>query len=122
MSARDYTICVSCGGVGTLADLGSGEDRPCCICRKAEYGEWIAKMQPSTRRLAVLAENGQCCGRKPLAYKRPVPHLYCARCNAEFNPETGRQQANWAWVSDGDAFVAAHPTSDYAHIGQEVQV
>lgn len=118
MNSLDYSICISCGGLGVQNDLGSGEERPCCLCRKPEYAAWVAERQPATRRVAVLDEQGRCCGRKPMVYKRPSHRLYCPRCYAEFNPATGRQQENWAWVSDGGAFVATHPTSDYAsHVG-----
>jgi hypothetical protein len=46
---------------------------------------------------------GRCCGRKPITYKRP-PHLFCPRCDASFNPSTGRQIPNWAYrlTDDGD--------------------
>lgn len=110
----DYRICISCGGHGIQRDLGSGEERPCCLCRKAEYREWIAERQPATRRVAHLNERGQCCGRKPLIYKRPHHYLYCTRCSASLNPVTGKQEPNWAWEADGDAFVATSPTSEYA--------
>ena len=119
MSSLDYSICISCGGLGVQTDLGSGEERPCCLCQKARYDEWIAERQPATRRIAVLDDKGRCCGRKPLAYKRPTHHFYCTRCNAQFDAQTGRQQANWAWVQDGYAFVATHPTSDYARRAME---
>lgn len=110
----DYTICVSCGGLGVQRDLGSGEERPCCLCRKTEYREWIVERQPATRRVAQLNEQGQCCGRKPLTYKRPRHYLYCTRCSAALDPISGQQEPNWAWESDGNAFVATNPTSDYA--------
>ena len=44
-----------------------------------------------------LNENGQCCGRKPLVYKRPHHYKICLRCDSEFDPETGEQVENWAW-------------------------
>jgi hypothetical protein len=44
----------------------------------------------------TLNDRGQCCGRKPIVYKRPH-HLYCARCNASFSPETNKQIPNWAY-------------------------
>lgn len=41
---------------------------------------------------------GQCpnCKIKPLVYKRE-PHLFCHRCCASFNPDTGEQIENWAF-------------------------
>jgi transposase-like protein len=45
-----------------------------------------------------LNEKGQCpvCMRKPLVYKRD--HVkFCARCNRNFNIETGEQVENWGW-------------------------
>ena len=111
--AYDYTICISCGGLGSVRDIGSGEDRPCSLCREPEYSAWIADRQPSTRHLAVLDDQDRCCGRKPMVYKRPH-RLYCPRCNAEIDPATRSQVPNWAWKADGDAFVATSPTSDYA--------
>lgn len=44
-----------------------------------------------------LDKLGRCCGRKPLVYKRYPSHKFCCRCNASFDPETGRQIANWAF-------------------------
>jgi len=43
-----------------------------------------------------LDKRGRCCGRKPIVYKRD-PHLFCCRCNASFNPDTGKQIENWAY-------------------------
>lgn len=43
-----------------------------------------------------LDEKGRCCGKKPLVYKRPSFHYFCARCNREYGPE-GEQQDNWAF-------------------------
>jgi nitrite reductase/ring-hydroxylating ferredoxin subunit len=53
--------------------------------------------------------HGRCCGRKPIHYKRP-PRLFCPRCDAEFDVETGEQVANWAYrKTDGDfEFVYEH--------------
>jgi hypothetical protein len=49
-----------------------------------------------------LNEKGQCCGRKPLLYKRPMgeilgPHKFCFRCDRAFDVETGEQIENWAY-------------------------
>ena len=49
-----------------------------------------------------LNERGQCCGRKPIVYKRP-PHLYCHRCDASFDMH-GEQIENWAWGRMADGF------------------
>lgn len=52
----------------------------------------------------TLNERGQCCGRKPVVYKRP-PHLFCTRCDASYSPETGKQIPNWAYYKlDDDRF------------------
>lgn len=59
-----------------------------------------------------LNDKGQCCGRKPLVYKRP-PHLFCHRCNADYNLE-GEQIQNWAWKKADGGFVATYPTHGYA--------
>ena len=45
-----------------------------------------------------LDDAGRCCGRKPMVYKRPH-RLFCPRCDAEYKPETGRQQANWCYLA-----------------------
>lgn len=45
-----------------------------------------------------LDEKGRCCGRKPIAYKRPT-HLFCDRCDKRYSPE-GQQVENWAWKLD----------------------
>jgi hypothetical protein len=43
-----------------------------------------------------LDENGRCCGRKPLVYKRDG-HKFCTRCDKSFDIKTGEQIENWAW-------------------------
>ena len=49
-----------------------------------------------------LNAKGQCCGRKPLVYKRP-PHLYCMKCNADFNGNyNGRDSTNDEGQSGSD--------------------
>jgi len=105
--------CASCLGRRVVVDLGDGTERPCALCREAKYAEWVAERQPATRRHARLDDAGRCCGRKPLVYKRPIHHLFCTRCCADFNPKTGEQIENWAWVADGVSFVATSPTGDY---------
>lgn len=51
---------------------------------------------------------GRCCGRKPLHYKRghtttlERPQLFCARCDASYDPETCEQLENWAWKRDAN--------------------
>ncbi len=56
---------------------------------------------------------GRCCGRKPIRYQRPRPHLFCCRCNAEFTI-AGEQRANWAFVAEGDGFVSSQLIRDAA--------
>lgn len=53
----------------------------------------------STRK---LDDKGRCCGRKPIAYKRPA-HLFCTRCDRSFDLN-GEQKNNWAWVKNGEGF------------------
>lgn len=113
MSKPDYKICVSCGGKLAVIDIGNGKMRP-CVCQKDEYSAWVQKLQPKTRRVAKLDDNGRCCGRKPLVYKKPVHRLFCDRCCAEIDPSTGTQIENWAWVPSAGWFVATHPTHEYA--------
>lgn len=55
-----------------------------------------------------LDEKGRCCGRKPLPYKRP-PLLFCFRCDAAFDVETGGQIENWAYKKTQDGFMPAYP-------------
>lgn len=47
---------------------------------------------------------GQCCGRRPIAYKRP-PHLFCPRCDAAYDIDTGFQIENWAFVRGKRGFI-----------------
>lgn len=49
-----------------------------------------------------LNGRGQCCGRKPSVYRRPAPHLFCTRCDAAFDPDTGKQIPNWAYYKLDD--------------------
>lgn len=106
-------ICIYCRGTRDVVDLGSGEIRPCIGCRQDEYRAWIRERQPQTRRRAQLDSEGRCCGRKPIVYKRPYHHFFCHKCCADLSPD-GQQIPNWAWVRDGDAFVATSPTHEYA--------
>lgn len=43
-----------------------------------------------------LDEQGRCCGRKPLVYKRPDLHFFCAICSREYGAD-GVQRQNWAF-------------------------
>lgn len=61
-----------------------------------------------------LDDAGRCCGRKPMVYKRPH-RLFCPRCDAEYNPSTGRQQQNWCYrvADDGFSFCYEHMEREY---------
>jgi hypothetical protein len=63
----------------------------------------------------TLNGKGQCCGRKPIVYKRE-PHLFCHRCCRSYDPDTGKQIGNWAWIFDGEGFVPKYPDHDYARL------
>lgn len=57
----------------------------------------------------ILDEKGRCCGRKPIAYKRPTS-LYCDRCDALYDKQ-GKQIQNWAFSYLGDGhFLDMHDT------------
>lgn len=60
-----------------------------------------------------LNDKGQCCGRKPLVYKREGI-LFCPRCDAAFDPATGRQIDNWAYREVGTEgfFVRARKSAE----------
>jgi hypothetical protein len=74
--------------------------------------EWeakMAKLEESMPRLIArgecrLNERGQCCGRKPIVYKRER-HKFCTRCHSAFDIETGEQMPNWAWRAVEGGFV-----------------
>jgi hypothetical protein len=76
-------------------------------------GEHIMKRQefeynkdyPSTK----LNSKGQCCGRKPLVYKRPHFHTFCCKCHRSHN-EAGEQINNWAWLVASDVCRRKKPT------------
>jgi hypothetical protein len=55
---------------------------------------------------------GQCCGRKPLVYKRDR-YLFCTRCCAAFDLDGKWQMTNWAWKRAGDHFYPKYPESEY---------
>lgn len=59
----------------------------------------------ATPTVKQLNERGQCCGRKPLVYKRPDHQLFCARCDANFDPTTCEQIENWAYAKVNGGFV-----------------
>jgi hypothetical protein len=54
-------------------------------------------------RARTLDENGRCCGRKPIVYKRDR-HLFCPRCDSTFDIDGKFQIKNWAWQPAGGAF------------------
>lgn len=49
-----------------------------------------------------LNEKGQCpyCKKKPLFYKKPTTHYFCARCDRSYSVETKEMIENWAWTLD----------------------
>lgn len=51
-----------------------------------------------------LNERGQCCGRKPLVYKRDH-FLFCSRCRAYFDPTTGEQIKGGGYIKVNGGFV-----------------
>lgn len=55
-----------------------------------------------------LDDKGRCCGRKPLVYKVPQHRLFCARCDAQYDPQTGIQVANWAYRAAADGFAKVY--------------
>ena len=59
----------------------------------------------ATPTVKQLNERGQCCGRKPIVYKRPAHHLFCSRCMACFDPTTGEQIKSSAYVKVNGGFV-----------------
>lgn len=50
-----------------------------------------------------LFADRRCCGKKVMEYKRP-PRLFCPRCDAAYDVETGRQIDNWAYQRRGGGF------------------
>jgi len=46
-----------------------------------------------------LDEQGRCCGRKPLVYKRDG-FRFCTRCDRAYDISTGEQIENWAWIKN----------------------
>lgn len=57
-----------------------------------------------------LDDQGRCCGRKPLVYKKHRGDMhprgrFCPRCDRCFNMVDGEQIENWAWMLDGDEWV-----------------
>lgn len=62
---------------------------------------------------AHLDDKGRCCGRKPLVYKRPDHHLFCTRCDREFD-RLGNQRPNWAWIERDGQFAKRNPTTGEA--------
>ena len=49
-----------------------------------------------------LNEKGQCCGRKPIAYRgsnntQAGPHRFCVRCDRAYDLRDNVQIENWAW-------------------------
>lgn len=55
-----------------------------------------------------LDDKGRCCGRKPVVYRRPDHRLFCTRCDAQYDPQTGTQVANWAYRAAADGFAKVY--------------
>ena len=58
-------------------------------------------------------DNGRCCGRKPLSYKRPTPFMFCCRCGAHYDL-AGNQIEDYGWKrTERGTFVSAYwPTAE----------
>ena len=58
----------------------------------------------------AINPKGQCCGRKPLDYKRGAnttlqrPFLFCDRCGRAYDRQTKEQIENWAWRKTDEGF------------------
>lgn len=52
---------------------------------------------------AQLGQDGRCCGRKPLPYKRKE-RLFCPRCDRAYSIHTGKQIDSFSWWSAGEGF------------------
>lgn len=54
-----------------------------------------------TRYNMRLNDKGQCfnCLVKPLIYKRPIMHYFCARCDREYDAD-GNFRPNFAWEDE----------------------
>jgi hypothetical protein len=48
------------------------------------------------QKIVKLDDEGRCCGRKPLVYKRPKQR-YCRQCNRAYDFEENRQISNWRY-------------------------
>jgi hypothetical protein len=58
----------------------------------------------------TLDDEGRCCGRKPLVYKRMGgPHRFCTRCSRAYHLTENRQIANWAWLAEDGGFRPKYP-------------
>ena len=75
----------------------------------------------------MMNEKGQCCGRKPLVYKRDG-HYFCIRCDRAYRIDTRQQINNWAWKFEGGQWhhkehglwvPVAYPMDDYSNPMQE---
>jgi hypothetical protein len=64
---------------------------------------------PVDMQVGRLDDNGRCCGKKPLHYKggwqsNGKSMKFCDRCAREYDPITGEQRENWAWVKRDDGW------------------
>lgn len=56
----------------------------------------------------MLNNKGQCCGSKPIVYKR-WGILFCHRCDREYDLYTKEQRENFAWTKKDEVFVVKFP-------------
>lgn len=61
----------------------------------------------------ALNEKSQCCGRKPIVYKRDR-HFFCHRCSRSYDIDSKQQIPNWAWKAVEGGFEPTYPTHEYA--------
>jgi hypothetical protein len=80
-------------------------------------GTYVVEVQPDNKsfRLRFASDAGErvcptrfCCGRKPRVYRRPRHHLFCCRCDANFDPTTGKQIENSFYVKVEGGFVRCY--------------
>lgn len=64
-----------------------------------------------------IGDDGRCCGRKPLAYRREGS-FFCTRCDRTFDILTKTQKANFHWFARGGGFRLSDTAIICEHIRQ----
>jgi len=88
------------------SDLGL---KTAAVAKKFPEGIVLRIIIDGERRNMKLDENGRCCGRKPLIYKRDN-HYFCPRCDRAYDLNSKEHVENFFWRKQEDGSFLKRPT------------